>query len=162
MTATEAKNLAMFAAFLLLLGAGCPSAATPVPGTEAPAASSRLNLSGQGLTALPSSVLGRTDLQELDVSDNRIGGALPAEIGRLTALRILDASGNAMTGVPAEVGRLSELRRLDLSDNALTGLPHELAGLKNLVTLDLRGNDVSKTDLDIIRAGIPDAEILID
>ena len=66
-----------------------------------------------------------------------------------------------MTGVPAEVGQLSKLETLDLSNNQLTGLPHELANLKNLRTLDLRGNSPSQFDLDIIRAGIPNAQILL-
>ncbi|HJV33008.1 MAG TPA: leucine-rich repeat domain-containing protein [Patescibacteria group bacterium] len=162
------------ASLLLLIGAGCaapavsPSAtSTPDAGELAPTApavpsSKTLDLSGQGLTSLPSSALGRTDLQELDISGNRIGGALPSEIGKLKALRVLDASGNLMTGVPAEIGHLPELRFLDLSDNRLTGLPHELAELKKLETLDLRGNDVSAFDLDVIRKGLPGARILVD
>ena len=164
------KNLTTLATLVLLLGAGCPSVTPPETASETPAggapstapAAGRLDLSGQGLTALPADVLGRTDLQELDISGNRIGGALPSEIGKLKALRVLDASGNLMTGVPAEIGHLPELRVLDLSDNDLTGLPHELGGLKNLETLDLRGNDISAPDLEVIRAGIPDAEILTD
>lgn len=156
------------AALLVLLGAGCRASAPPMPETPPGAdatnvsASKTLDMSGKGLASLPASVLGRTELETLDISANRIVGALPAEIGRLRNLRTLDASGNRMTGVPAEVGQLSALRFLDLSDNELTGLPHELANLKNLETLDLRGNDVSAADLAVIRAGIPQAEILID
>lgn len=159
------------ASLLFLVGAGCAAPSVSPKGTSTPDAgevtpvtsSSRtLDLSGQGLTSLPSSVLKRTDLEELDISGNRIGGALPSEIGALKSLRVLDASGNLMTGVPAEIGHLPELRSLDLSDNRLTGLPHELAELKKLETLDLRGNDVSSFDLDVIRKGLPNARILID
>lgn len=164
------KNLTTLATLLLLLGAGCAdtSSVSTEPTSNGEAAevtapvSGRLDLSDQGLTALPKSVLDRTELRELDISGNRIGGALPAEIGKLKALRILDASGNLMTGVPAEIGRLSELRLLDLSDNELIGLPYELANLKKLVTLDLRGNDVSEADLGVIRAGLTTTEILTD
>ena len=159
------------ATLLFLLGAGCAAPSASPNGTAAPdvgqiapvtSSSRTLDLSGQGLTSLPSSVLKRTGLQELDISGNRIGGALPSEIGDLKALRVLDASGNLMTGVPAEIGHLPELRSLDLSDNRLTGLPHELAELKKLETLDLRGNDVSAFDLDVIRKGLPNARILTD
>lgn len=151
---------------LVLLGAGCAGVpAAPAQngpeGAAAPAAvTSRLDLRGMGLTKLPADVLDRTDLTELDLSDNRLTGALPAEIGRLRNLRTLDASGNQMTGVPAEVGRLSELETLDLSDNRLTGLPLELGNLKKLRVLDLRGNDVSAQDLAAIRSAIPFAQIL--
>ena len=168
MTHPMTRRIAAIATLLLLLGAGCPAAvpAGPAPAEPAtettPTASNRLDLSDRGLTALPKSVLEMTSLHELDVSGNRIGGALPAEIGRLQALRVLDASGNAMTGVPAEIGRLSELRVLDLSENDLTGLPYELANLKKLERLDLRGNDVSAADLDVIRRGIPQATVLVD
>ena len=161
-------NYGIVATFgVLLLGAGCPGGATtPVigqtPTASAPvsASANRLDLSGRDLTSVPSYVFDRTDVEELDLSDNRLTGALPSQIQRLRNLRVLDASGNEMTGVPAEVGQLSELQVLDLSDNNLTGLPLELGNLRNLRRLDLRGNDPSKQDLDAIRAQLKDAEIL--
>ena len=60
-----------------------------------------------------------------------------------------------MTGVPAEVGQLNKLEILDLSNNQLTGLPHELGNLQNLKTLNLTGNQVSQFDLDIIKQNLP-------
>jgi Leucine-rich repeat (LRR) protein len=45
-----------------------------------------------------------------------------------------------MTGVPAEIGQLQKLEILNLSNNNLTGLPNELVNLKNLKTLNLSGN----------------------
>jgi len=162
-------------ASLILMGAGCSAPArvatvgpsdetapTAESGRAAPASGRTLDLSGKGLTSLPQAALDDPYLVVLDVSDNRIGGALPSEIGKLKALRTLDASGNLMTGVPAEIGHLSELRTLDLSDNRLTGLPYELADLKKLETLDLRGNAVSEADLDVIRAGLTGTAILTD
>ena len=99
-------------------------------------------------------------MEELNLSNNRLTGALPAEIRHLTNLRVLDASRNQMTGVPAEVGQLSSLQDLDLSDNRLTGLPLELGNLQKLRRLDLRGNNVSSQDLSAIRAKLKDTEIL--
>lgn len=157
---------------LVFLGAGCanptarnvPPATQDVPtatGTQkAPSAGNRLNLSGTGLDRLPAYVLERTDLEELDISNNRLTGALPSEIGRLVNLKVVDASGNQMTGVPAEVGKLRDLRTLDLSNNRLTGLPMELGQLSNLEVLDLSGNDIAKQDLDGIRRDIPNAKII--
>lgn len=144
-------------ASVLLLGVGCASPTLTPP--VMPSAT-RLDLSGGGLKNVPSYVFDRTELRELDVSDNDLTGTLQAEIRNLRNLQILDASGNEMTGVPAEIGQLSGLRDLDFSDNTLTGLPFELGNLQNLRRLDLRGNAISKQDLDAIRAKLVGTEIL--
>jgi len=159
---------------MLLVGAGCVSTDTAPPAavgdlpdgqgqvldTGTPEDLARLDLSSQGLEQVPDYVFGMTELQELDLSNNQLTGALPAEIRHLKNLRILDVSGNKMTGVPAEVGQLSELEELDLSDNELTGLPLELGNLSNLKLLDLRGNDPASQDLEAIRSDLPGANIL--
>lgn len=122
----------------------------------------KLNLSGQGLSKLPSYVLSVTFLEELDISNNNLAGALPAEIRFLKKLRILKADNNLMTGVPAEIGQLENLQVLDLSNNRLTGLPNELGNLKKLKVLNLSGNDYSEQDLNVIRQGLSsDVEIIL-
>lgn len=120
-----------------------------------------LDLSNQGLDKLPQSVLTKTDIEKLDISNNNITGALPAEIRHLQKLKILDASNNKMTGVPAEVGQLSNLEVLDLSNNQLTGLPYELGNLKKLKLLNLSGNDYAQQDLEKIKEGLPDSTEII-
>ena len=149
---------------LVLLGAGCggnlgSSGAANSGGTVQPSGAS-LDLSGRALTSVPSDVFRQTALEELNLSNNALTGALPSQIQQLRNLRVLNASGNRMTGVPAEIGQLSNLQDLDLSENALTGLPFELGNLQNLKRLDLRGNNVSKQDLDAIRAKLTRTEIL--
>ena len=151
--------LAILAA-VVLLGTSCVDQSqnlnqtpnTNVPGIQT---GTRLDLSNQGLAELPKSVLQRTDITELDISNNKLTGALPAEIRLLTNLKILNASNNNMTGVPAEIGQLQNLEVLDLANNKLTGLPNELGNLKNLKTLNLSGNNYSVQDLDGIRAKLP-------
>ncbi|MCU0678840.1 MAG: leucine-rich repeat domain-containing protein [Planctomycetes bacterium] len=118
-------------------------------------AANKLDLSGQGLDKIPEYVFRQTDLQELDLSGNKLTGALPGEIRFLQNLRILRASNNLMTGVPAEIGQLQDLEVLDLSGNQLTGLPYELGNLKNLKTFNLSGNQYSEYDLSIIRQSLP-------
>ena len=50
-------------------------------------------------------------------------GALPAEVGRLSALRKLRLSHNKLTSLPAQIGQLTSLERLNLSSNQLTTVP---------------------------------------
>lgn len=76
----------------------------------------RLDLSGYGLTAIPS------------------------EIGQLTSLVDLDLRNNALTSLPPEIGRLKALESLRLENNQLTAVPPELLDLVHLKHLDLRGN----------------------
>ena len=120
-----------------------------------------LNLSNRGLTSIPSYVFFQTSLQGLNVSHNRLTGAIQAEIRHLSNLRMLDASYNEMTGVPAEIGQLQKLEVLNLSNNKLTGLPYELGNLKNLKTLNLSGNSYSVQDLNRIKSDLPPTTVII-
>lgn len=122
---------------------------------------SKEDLSGQGLEKLPMSVFNNTGLVELDVSNNKLTGALPSEINKLKNLKILNASNNLMTGVSAEIGQLQNLEILDLSNNQLTGLPYELGNLQKLKTLNLSGNNYSQQDLDIIKKSLPQTTEII-
>lgn len=119
-----------------------------------------LNLSGRGLTKVPATVFNQTGLIELNLSDNKLTGALQAEIRHLQDLKTLDLSGNQFTGVPAEIGQLTSLEVLDLSNNQLTGLPNELGNLSNLKQLNLSGNEYSKADLAIIKENLPATTIV--
>lgn len=115
----------------------------------------KVDLSNKSLKKIPDFIFDRIDIEELDVSNNQLSGAIQSQIGRLVDLKVLDASDNQMTGVPAEIGRLRNLEVLDLSNNKLTGLPNELGNLQNLKTLNLSGNSYSQQDLDGIRAKLP-------
>lgn len=120
-----------------------------------------LDLSNTGLQQVSQDVFTKTNLEELDVSNNQLTGALPAEIRHLQNLKVLRASNNQMTGVPAEVGQLHKLEILDLSNNMLTGLPYELGNLQNLKELNISGNNYSEHDLDIIVQNLPDSVTVI-
>lgn len=152
---------------IVLLGAGCiPTSSSVAPSStdqltgDTAAVGISIDLSGQGLTQAPEDIFMRSDVTSLDLSDNALEGALPAEIRHMRSLEVLDVSGNRMTGVPAEIGQLRDLRILDLSDNQLTGLPYELGNLQNLEVLDVSGNDYSEEDLTRIEGDLRDTTVI--
>ncbi len=156
---------------LMLLGAGCnvpnannqnSTATLPTPEANNSSAKSgaKLDLNNQGLTQFPKSILNKTELEELNLSYNKLTGAIPAEIRQLKNLQKLNLSHNLMTGLPAELGQLKNLKELDVSYNQLTGLPYELGNLTNLKRLVLTGNNYSQADLAIILKTLPSVEVV--
>ncbi len=137
------------------LSPNVPGKTAPSPAAEKPTTKNILDLSNQQLKKVPDYVFDQTNLEELNLSNNQLTGAIQAEIRHLTNLKVLNASNNQMTGVPAEIGQLQNLQILDLSNNQLTGLPYELGNLKNLKTLNLSGNNYSALDLNIIVEKLP-------
>ena len=92
----------------------------------------------------------------LELLGNGLTGPIPAALGDLTLLRILDLQSrwdstsqqrfrNALTGpIPPALGSLVNLTRLSLADNDLTGpIPAELGSLVNLRLLNLNDNDLT-------------------
>ena len=64
---------------------------------------------------------------------------MPAELGQLRALRVLDVSFNKLTTLPDEVGALDSLVELAASDNQIASLPASLGtGCRALRVLNLR------------------------
>jgi Leucine-rich repeat (LRR) protein len=120
----------------------------------------KLDLSNKDLTKVPEYVFSMKQLEELNLSNNQLTGAIPSQIGQLKNLKVLNLSHNLMTGLPAELGQLSQLTELDVSYNSLTGLPNELGNLKNLKTFNLIGNDYSTLDLEIIINKLPNLQVI--
>ena len=74
-----------------------------------------------------------TNLKELDVSENKLTGNLPPEVGKMTGLVHLDLSSNAFkNGIPSELGMLSNTENLLLYYNSFTGtIPEEICDLSD-------------------------------
>ena len=84
----------------------------------------------------------------VNLRDRGLRGSIPAELGSLTALQVLDLSDNRLTGsIPEQLGDLSNLTVLWLYDNRLSGeIPSELSSLSNLNWLILSGKQVDRGD----------------
>ena len=80
---------------------------------------------------------------ELDLEEFGLTGAVPAEVGQLASLELLDLRHNELTSLPAEIGRLSALRYLNIYDNQLTSVPAEIGQLTSLEWLTLSENQLT-------------------
>ncbi len=71
-----------------------------------------------------------------------LGGKIPPELGKLSALKILDLSSNHFSGkIPPELGNLEGLETLLLNYNVLEGaIPPQIGNLRSLKELNLGSN----------------------
>ena len=86
---------------------------------------------------------------ELRLQERDLTGAVPAEVGRLTALRELSLLGNKLTNLPAEIGQLTSLEGLSLRDNQLTSVPAVIGQLASLGKLSLYRNRLTSVPAEI-------------
>ena len=86
-----------------------------------------------------------TTVLNIVLYDNQLSGSIPAELGNLTNLTILNLRNNQLTGsIPIELGDLANLEELYLYSNQLTGsIPKELGNLINLEKLMLEYNQLT-------------------
>lgn len=160
------KKIIFTAVFASLLLSACSftpgtndSSAGKTDGQAAAVESNKIfDLGNRGLEKVPMDIFKDTGLEELGLANNRLTGALPAEIRHLSRLKALNASGNMMTGIPAEIGQLSELERLDYSYNQIDTMPNEIAGLSRLKYLSLAFNNYRDIPESILK--LPSLETL--
>ena len=98
--------------------------------------------------AVPAEIGRLSALRHLNLYNNQLT-SLPAEIGQLTSLRELNLGGNELTSLPAEIGQLASLEELCLYNNQLTSLPAEIWQLTSLTRLDLGGNELTSLPAEI-------------
>ncbi|XP_061701175.1 volume-regulated anion channel subunit LRRC8D isoform X2 [Syngnathoides biaculeatus] len=123
-----------------------------------------LQLRGCQLERLPSALQALTKLQTLDIPNNRLRtlgelshlahlnclsslrlsnnhvGVLPASIGDLKGLAVLDLCYNQLLDIPLALFSLCNLQKLLLAGNLLERIPGDVKALKQLTDLDISRN----------------------
>ena len=106
----------------------------------------RIDLNSNNLLGIiPAEIGNLVYLQMLNLGQNDLSGTIPSELGNLLNLWLLDISGNSITGaIPTTLGNLSNLTHLYLYTNSLTGsIPAELGSLSDLQIIELGWNNLS-------------------
>jgi predicted amidohydrolase YtcJ len=94
---------------------------------------------------LPATLGNLGQLQVLDMAWNQLSGAIPSTLGNLANLVWLRFELNQLSGdIPATLGNLANLQTLYLGMNQLSGsIPASLGNLASLQLLDLRENSLT-------------------
>ncbi len=93
----------------------------------------------------------------LALGGNNLTGSLPAQLGDLASLSILQLYANKLTGpIPADLGKLVNLEILFLEDNDLSGrLPEELGQLAKLEWFWVKDNEDLRGPLPVSLMQVP-------
>jgi Leucine-rich repeat (LRR) protein len=88
---------------------------------------------------------GNNRVTGLSLGSNKLAGTLPASLGDLSGLQVLDMPNNQLSGpIPVTLGSLARVNYFDLSRNQLSGsIPANLGNLLNAITLYLYDNQLS-------------------
>ncbi|QNJ98995.1 leucine-rich repeat domain-containing protein [Constantimarinum furrinae] len=98
------------------------------------------NLNGK----LPASLGNLSKLRILELSFNKLNGEIPAQLGQLSNLEVLALNANGLSGtIPETLGALSKLKQLHMSSNKLTGtVPASLGNLTAVEVFNVFDNDL--------------------
>lgn len=91
----------------------------------------------KGLTAMPKEFFEFTDLEEIDISHNKISN-LSGKFKAFKNLRKLNAASNCIKKIHKNFASLQHLEELDLSSNLIEEFPTVLGDIKSLRRLDMR------------------------
>lgn len=105
-----------------------------------------IDLSSNNLAGvLPSEISDLQSLKSLVLFQNKITGTIPASIGKLSSLEVLNVSFNQLSGeIPTELCNATSLKTIELFMNGLTGsIPSQINKLNKLEFLSLYNNLIS-------------------
>ncbi|CAH8345552.1 unnamed protein product [Eruca vesicaria subsp. sativa] len=99
------------------------------------------------ITAREAGKAGPSNLTQINLSNNRLSGQIPSEIGRLKSLHKIDLSMNNLSGkVPPELGGCQSLTYLDLSHNLISGqIPVQISQIRMLNYLNVSWNSLNQS-----------------
>ncbi|GFZ09734.1 leucine-rich receptor-like protein kinase family protein [Actinidia rufa] len=87
-------------------------------------------------------------LTSLVLPSNLISGKIPVQLGNCTNLKVLNLTGNQMSGSLPDLSSLTNLEILDLSENYFVGgFPTWVASLNGLISLGLGQNDYEEGEI---------------
>uniref|UniRef100_A0A0E0LBB0 Receptor kinase-like protein Xa21 n=1 Tax=Oryza punctata TaxID=4537 RepID=A0A0E0LBB0_ORYPU len=105
----------------------------------------RLYVGGNRISGyIPASIGHLSALTLLNMSYNQLSGGIPPEVGLLKELTMLGLARNKLSGIiPAEIGDLAQLTRLEMNHNELVGgIPVEIGRLQHVLSLDISSNNL--------------------
>jgi serine/threonine protein kinase len=97
---------------------------------------------------VPAELGGLGALTILDLRCDQLS-SMPADLGKLSALTELYLQGNQLSSMPAELGKLNALTMLHLGRNRLSSVPAALLKLSALTTLNLEDNQLSSVPAEL-------------
>jgi C-terminal of Roc, COR, domain/Ras of Complex, Roc, domain of DAPkinase/Leucine rich repeat len=100
-----------------------------------------LNLSGLGLSKIPSIISSLFYLKSLNLSNNQID-EIPLHVSQLVNLKLLTARENNITEIDSTIDQLVNLEFLDLSNNKIHAIPCQIDRLTALESLALNNNSI--------------------
>ena len=105
---------------------------------------------GSGAVSVPEEIVELSALRVLDLSGNRFSDPLPGWLGELSELRDLDLSDNGLSGpLPEGFGRFPKLEELSLSGNEFLEIPTEVFEIESLKELYVIGNMLERIPAEI-------------
>jgi len=93
---------------------------------------------------LPDNLGSLINLVSLDLSDNRIGGIVPAGFQNMLNVETINLSDNEIIGLAGELGNLPNIRTLYLNNNRITKIPAGLGNSLSLERLDIDNNQLNE------------------
>ncbi len=109
-----------------------------------------LDLNGNRLSNLPTSITKLKTLTSLDLGNNSLQ-SLPITIHFLKELEVLCLSNNLLWDLPEEIGQLTSLLELYLNKNQLKEIPNSIGNLSQLTEINLASNYLSTLPQEIIQ-----------